>query len=57
MQAVGCPNGLSALGYSHADIPEIVEGAWKQQRLLAVSPRTVTKQDLRSLVEESMVLW
>ena len=57
MQDVGCPNGLSALGYTEADIPEIVDGAWKQQRLLVVAPRAVTKEDLTSIIEESMVLW
>jgi hydroxyacid-oxoacid transhydrogenase len=57
MRDIGCPNGLSALGYTPADIPEMAEGGWKQQRLLVGSPRPVTKEDLTWILEESMVLW
>ncbi len=54
---VGCPNGLSAVGYTTEDIPKMVEGGWKQQRLLVGSPRPVTERDLRRILEESMILW
>jgi alcohol dehydrogenase class IV len=57
LKDVGCPNGLSAVGYSTADIPKMVEGGWKQQRLLVGSPRPVTERDLHQILEESMVLW
>lgn len=57
MQDIDAPNGLSAIGYTEADIPEMVEGGWKQQRLLVGSPRPVSKEDLRRILEESMVLW
>jgi alcohol dehydrogenase class IV len=57
MQDIGCPNGLSAIGYTEADIPALVEGGWKQQRLLVGSPRPVTREDLTRIVEESMKLW
>lgn len=57
MKDIGCPNGLSALGYTEADIPAMVEGGWKQQRLLVGSPRPVTKEDLTRIFEESMELW
>jgi alcohol dehydrogenase class IV len=57
MRDIGAPNGLSAVGYTAADIPGLVEGAWKQQRLLVGSPRLVTKADLTRIVEESMKLW
>jgi hydroxyacid-oxoacid transhydrogenase len=57
MKDIGCPNGLSALGYTTADIPKMVEGGWKQQRLLVGSPRPVTQEDLRRILEESLVLW
>ncbi len=57
MRDVGCPNGLAALGYAGGDIPDMVEGGWKQQRLLVGSPRPVTKADLARIFEESMVLW
>lgn len=57
MRDIGCPNGLSAIGYAAEDIPSLVEGAWMQQRLLVGSPRPVTKEDLARIVEESMTLW
>ena len=57
MRDIGCPNGLSAVGYTEADIPQMVEGGWKQQRLLVGSPRPVTERDLHRILEESMVLW
>ncbi|MFN2291926.1 MAG: hydroxyacid-oxoacid transhydrogenase [Anaerolineae bacterium] len=57
LKDVGCPNGLAALGYTEADIPALVEGGWKQQRLLVGSPRLVSRQDLQRILEESMVLW
>jgi len=57
MQDIGCPNGLSAVGFSQADLPKLVEGGWKQQRLLVGSPRPVSRDDLRRILEESMVLW
>jgi hydroxyacid-oxoacid transhydrogenase len=57
MQDIGCPNGLSAVGYTEADIPKMVEGGWKQQRLLVGSPRPITKEDLTKILEASLVLW
>lgn len=57
MKDVGCPNGLKALGYTEADIPGLVEGGWKQQRLLVGCPRPVTEEDLSRFFEESMELW
>lgn len=57
MRDIGAPNGLSAIGYTEADIPGLVEGGWMQQRLLVGSPRPVTKADLSNIVEQSMRLW
>ena len=57
MRDIDAPNGLSAIGYADADIPALVEGGLKQQRLLVGSPRPVTKADLTRIVEESMRLW
>jgi alcohol dehydrogenase class IV len=57
LRDVGCPNGLSAIGYRPADIDRMVEGGWKQQRLLVGSPRPVGRDDLRRILDESMVLW
>ncbi|MCP4008590.1 MAG: iron-containing alcohol dehydrogenase [Proteobacteria bacterium] len=57
MRACGIPNGLSALNYTEADIPGLVDGAYKQQRLLVNSPREVTKADLADLYRDAMSYW
>ena len=38
MRDIGIPNGLAAVGYGEADVDDLVEGAMKQQRLLATAP-------------------
>jgi hydroxyacid-oxoacid transhydrogenase len=50
---VGAPEGLAAYGYDDGDVEAIVEGAFAQQRLLAVSPRPVTRADLAAIVSQS----
>jgi hydroxyacid-oxoacid transhydrogenase len=57
MKDIGLPNGLEAVGYSQADIPQLTEGGWQQPRLLVGSPRPVTKGDLSRILEESLKLW
>jgi alcohol dehydrogenase class IV len=51
---VGAPLGLAEFGYGTQDVESIVEGALKQQRLLALSPRPVTPDDLTSIVQHSL---
>jgi len=57
MRDVGIPDGVAAVGFSTADVPELVDGALKQQRLLATAPRAVTQDDLAGIFERSMSLW
>lgn len=57
MRACDIPNGLQALNYSKQDIPGLVEGAYKQQRLLINSPREVSKADLAELYRSAMRYW
>jgi hydroxyacid-oxoacid transhydrogenase len=57
MQDVGAPRGIAEFGYTENDVPEIVEGALKQQRLLVVAPREVGEDDLRHIVNASMTNW
>ncbi len=57
MRDVGIPNGLAALGYGEADIPALVEGALKQQRILINSPRDVGAEELRRILLDAMVYW
>ena len=41
MQDVEAPRGVAALGLREDDVPVLVDGACKQQRLLAVAPKEV----------------
>lgn len=54
---VGIPNGLAAIGYGPADIEGLVDGALKQQRLLAVAPRDVDAGALAAIFQASMTNW
>ncbi len=57
MKDVGAPSGVREFGYSEDDIPALVEGAMKQQRLLVGSPREVTEDDLANIIRDSMENW
>jgi hydroxyacid-oxoacid transhydrogenase len=57
MRDIGIPNGVAAVGYSAGDIPALVEGALKQQRLLASCPKPVTGEDLSRIFKRSLQLW
>lgn len=57
MRDIGIPNGISAVGFAEADVPELVEGATKQQRLLGVAPRAVSADDLAAIFTDSMHNW
>jgi chromosome segregation protein len=48
---------LGELGYGLEDIPRLVEGTRKQERLLINAPRTPSDQDLGELFEEAMSYW
>jgi hydroxyacid-oxoacid transhydrogenase len=54
---VGIPNGIAAFGFGEADIPALVEGALKQQRLLQISPRETTAEDLAAIFGNSISNW
>ncbi|MEW9552177.1 hydroxyacid-oxoacid transhydrogenase [Nonomuraea sp. NPDC050783] len=57
MREIGIPNGIGGVGYSRADVPALVEGAMKQQRLLAIAPRPVDGDDLAAILTRSVELW
>jgi hydroxyacid-oxoacid transhydrogenase len=57
MQRLQVPNGLSAIGYTSADIPALVEGTLPQQRVTKLSPRPAGPEDLARLFEDAMVAW
>jgi alcohol dehydrogenase class IV len=57
MRDIGIPNGIGAVGYAAGDVPGLVEGALKQQRLLATAPKPVTGDDLAAILAGSLELW
>ncbi|TYP88553.1 hydroxyacid-oxoacid transhydrogenase [Blastococcus xanthinilyticus] len=57
MRDIDIPNGVGAVGFGEGDIPDLVDGAMKQQRLLATCPRLVTDDDLAGIFRRSLALW
>ena len=57
MRDIDIPNGVAAVGFDDGDVPDLVEGTMKQQRLLATCPREVTEDDVAGIFRRSMTLW
>jgi hydroxyacid-oxoacid transhydrogenase len=57
MRDVGAPRGIAELGYGEDDVPALVDGALKQQRLLVGAPREVADRDLAHILNASMTNW
>jgi alcohol dehydrogenase class IV len=54
MRDIDLPDGLAGVGYGEGDVEALAEGAMKQQRLLATSPRPVTEDDLAGIIRRSL---
>jgi alcohol dehydrogenase class IV len=54
---VGIPNGIGAFGFGTDDVPALVDGALKQQRLLSISPRQTGAAELTGIFEGSLANW
>ncbi len=50
----GGPRGVGAFGYGTSDIPLLVDGAIKQQRLLVGCPRDVGTEELTRIFHASL---
>ncbi len=57
MRDIDLPNGIGAVGYTEADVDDLVEGTMKQQRLLATAPLEVTEDDAAAILRASIELW
>jgi hydroxyacid-oxoacid transhydrogenase len=57
MRDIDIPNGIGAVGYDEGDVPDLVEGTMKQQRLLATAPKDVTEDDAAGIFRRSLALW
>lgn len=50
----GGPSGIAVFGYDKKDIPDLVDGAVKQQRLLKCCPRDVGPDELTRIFEAAL---
>jgi hydroxyacid-oxoacid transhydrogenase len=57
MRLLKMPNGLSAVGYTEADIPALVAGTLPQHRVTKLSPRPAGEAELAELFRQSMTIW
>lgn len=57
MRDIDAPSGVAEFGYTESDIPDLVQGALKQQRLLDVAPLPVTEADVERILVASMHNW
>ncbi len=57
MRATRMPNGLSAVGYTEADIERLAEGTLPQHRVTKLSPRPASKEDLMVMFRDAMRYW
>ena len=57
MRDIRIPNGIGEVGFGEGDIPDLVDGTMKQQRLLATCPKTPTEDDLAGIFRKSIQNW
>jgi alcohol dehydrogenase class IV len=54
MRDIGLPGGLAEVGYTAADVDDLVAGALQQERLLSIAPKRPTGEDLAGIFRRSM---
>lgn len=57
MKDTGMPNGLSAVGFTEADVDVLAEGTLPQHRVTKLSPRPADKDDLMGLFRAGLRYW
>jgi alcohol dehydrogenase class IV len=57
MRDISIPTGLGAVGFDENDIDGLVDGALKQERLLAQAPRQPSAEDLAGIFARSISNW
>lgn len=57
MQSTSMPNGIGGVGYSNADVANLTEGAFPQQRLLQNAPCEISESTLSTLFENAIAYW
>lgn len=57
MKMTEFPNGLQGVGYNENDVPDLVKGAWPQQRLIANAPMKIDEEDLSNIYKGAISYW
>ncbi|MDE3260326.1 MAG: iron-containing alcohol dehydrogenase [Gemmatimonadota bacterium] len=57
MKRLEMPNGLSAIGFTEADVPGLVEGTLPQHRVTRLSPKPAGREDLAALFRDALTAW
>lgn len=57
MKDIDAACGIEELGYTRDDIPALVDGALKQQRLLVIAPKDPSAEDLDAIFRASLANW
>lgn len=57
MSDLGIENGLSALGFTTDDVDDLVNGTLPQERIIKLSPRPQSKEDLSQLILNSLTIY
>jgi hydroxyacid-oxoacid transhydrogenase len=57
MKLCKVPSGLAEIGYTEADLDQLVKGTMPQHRVTKLSPRPASEEDLRQLFIDSMRYW
>lgn len=57
MRETGLPNGTAELGFTEADIPELVKRGYNQPRLVILAPRDVTEDDVAAMYRDGLRYW
>jgi hydroxyacid-oxoacid transhydrogenase len=54
LQDIGAPTSLAEIGYGEPDLPTLAAETLRQERLLATSPRAVTREDIEGILRASL---
>ena len=57
LKKTGMPNGLASVGFMAEDVDELVEGTLPQQRIIKLSPKPCSPDDLKKLFLDSLTCW
>ncbi|MGY4721040.1 hydroxyacid-oxoacid transhydrogenase [Naumannella huperziae] len=57
MRDIGIPNGIGGVGFTESDVPDLVPGTMKQQRLLTMAPRVPSEEDIAGILTRSVSNW